>query len=251
MQHFTFYLDEPDQPQTGRASFTFPTGIPVWSIGTIDEWTIALMFISRDGVPILSELRVFPTESKSPGGPTPTEWSGEVDAVPGNGIPATLVKNIALGRIENQIRQAFADHDHPEWPGSRDWYEGEPPDHYLEWLSTMTRTSINPKRTASPHQPGRPQLSDEHLATVALHYTFALAKGIPITSHIQEQMQEGSEHLPITSWVDKARRREFLTRPPKPGRPGGDLTDKARAVLERLEHKFTSPSTPTNQGDTS
>jgi hypothetical protein len=246
MYTFTLHLEEPDRPTTGRAAFAFPTGLAVWSTGTIDDWTLALRFVGRDGVPILSELRVFPTEPDGVSTGTPTEWTGNPDAVPGNGLRAAFVKNLALGRIEGQVRQALADHHHPVWPGDRESYDNEPPDHYMEWLEVTSRSGVEPKRTASPQQPGRPALSDEHLAAVALHYTDALAEGTPATAYVEEQMQEGNESLPVASWVDKARKRGFLTPSPKPGRPGGKLTEKAKAV--NADHGLKSPKPGVNEG---
>lgn len=248
MYSFTLHLEEPDRPTTGRAAFTYPTGLAVWSTGTIDEWTLALRFVSRDGVPILSELRILPTESDGISTNTPPAWTGTPDAVPGNGLPAAFVKNLALGRIEGQVRQALADHSDPMWPGDRNSYDNEPPDHYMEWLEVTSRSSVDPKRTPSPQRPGRPALTDEHLAAVALHYTTALAAGAPTTAHVMTQMQEGDEHLPIASWVDKARKRGFLTPSPKPGRPGGELTKKARTLI--AEHGLTSTKPGTNHGGT-
>ncbi len=246
MYDFTLHLEEPDLPTTGRAAFTFPTGLAIWSVGTIDDWMLALRFVSRDGVPILSEMRVFPVESDTGEDHTPTEWTGSPDAVPGNGLQAAFVKNLALGRIEGQVRQALSDHHHPVWQGDRNSYDNEPPDHYMEWLDLTSRSSIDPKRTPSPQRPGRPALSDEHLAAVALLYTTALARGIPTTAYIETQMEKGGEHLPIASWVDKARKRGFLTPSPKPGRPGGELTKKARTLI--AEHGLTSPKPGTNEG---
>jgi hypothetical protein len=247
MSYFTLHLEEPVEPTKGREAFQFPTDDPMWSIHADDEWTVKLRFVNRDGTPVLSELRIFPTEPDTIDTNPPTDWSGDPDAVPGDGLPAAFVKNLALGRVENQVRQALADHHHPAWPGDRQWHEDEPPDHYLEWLDVTSRTGIDPKRTASPQRRGRPALSDEHLAEVALHYTTALAAGIPTTSYVHAQMEHSGENLPVSQWVDKARKRGYLTQPSKPGRPGGELTGKAKAVI--AQHGLVSPKPETNEGN--
>jgi hypothetical protein len=247
MYTITLHLEEPDRPTSGRASLIRPTGDrPIWAIVIVDGWRVALKFMNRDGVPICAEHRTLPDEATSENRYKPWKWSGNVDAIPGNGLPATLIHDLAFGRIENQVRQALANYDHPAWPGRRDVADDDIPDHYVEWLEVTSRSGIDRSRTASPQRPGRPALSDERLAEVALHYTFALAKGKPTTQYVYDQMQEHGENLPIAQWVDKARKRGYLTKPSTKGRPGGLLTNKAKAVI--AEHELTSPRTGATEG---
>jgi hypothetical protein len=250
MYNITLHLEEPDRPTSGRASLIRPTGdMPIWAIVTVDGWRVALKFMNRDGVPICAEHRTIPDETTPENRYKPWESSGNVDAIPGNGLPATLIHDLALGRIENQIRQALANYDHPIWPGHRDAREGDIPDHYLEWLEITSRSGTDRDRTASPQRPGRPALSDEHLAEVALHYTIALANRLATTRYVEEQMKEGNEHLPVTQWVLKARQRGFLTPPPKKGQKGGTLTDQARATIQMYALASPKPGRQSDEGD--
>lgn len=208
-------------------------------MGAVGAWTWALRYANRDGVPIVTEQRVIPTEEAAARSATPWKWSRDTDAVPNNGLPFTSIHNLPFGRIDQSVRQALANYDHPMWPGRRDVPDDDLPDHYLEWLDVTSRSGIDRNSTASPQRPGRPALSEEHLAEVALHYTTALADRTPTTRYIEEQMQEGVEYLPVAQWVAKARKRGYLTEPPTKGRPGGLLTDKAEAVIAK--HGLTSP----------
>jgi hypothetical protein len=249
MTKFTLHLEEPDQPRKGREAFIRPTNLAIWAVGPLDsdgEWSWAIRYAQRDGVPLITELKTIPTEKLPEFIRRPWKWSRNTDAVPGNGLPLTAVHNLALGRIDNQIRQALANYDHPAWPGRRDTLDDDLPDHYVEWHGVTQMSGIDRTRTASPVRPGRPQLSAEHLAEVALHYTTALARGVPTTRYIEEQMQEGNERLPVNVWVSKAREREFLTPTPVKGRPGGHLTKHAEAVI--AERELVSPRPQTNEG---
>lgn len=247
MSTFTLHLEEPDRPTTGREAFAYPTGLAVWAIGPLpdaEDWSWAMRYAIRDDVLILTEKTVHPTQKTPAANDKPWEWSRDTDDVPDSGLPLTADHNVPFGRIDSQIRQAFANYDHPAWQGRGDVIGDPPLDRYLEWEEVTSRSGIDRNRTASPVRPGRPRLTDKHLAEVALHYTTALTDGYPTTRYVTEQMQEGNEYLPASAWVSKARERDFLTPTPTKGRPGGYLTDRAKAVI--AEHNLQSPRPETN-----
>jgi hypothetical protein len=211
----------------------------IWAVGkppgrNTADWTIALRFVVRDNYPLLAEVRFFPSE-ESPSKIANGEWSGDPNAVPDLGLPATVVKNIALFDLETQVRAALAKWRHPAWGDSNlPSEDGEPPESYQEWSDTADRSEIDTTDTAPRRKRGRPAMSDEKLAFVAYHYVQALRMGEPVHRYIEDQMKKGDEHLPIAQWIKKARERGFLTATPKPGQRGGDITQKTLDVLKRI-----------------
>lgn len=249
MTDFTLHLEEPDRPTKGRQAFVYPTSLAVWAVGPLTpagEWSWALRYAVRDGVPIVTEQRVLPTEEGVDHKARPWEWSTDTGSVPGSGLAFTPIHNLSFKTIDNQVRQALANYDHPAWLGRLDDFPDEPPGYYLEWQEITARSGVDRRRTASPLRPGRPPLTGEHLAEVALHYTTALADGRRTTQYVEQQMQKGNEHLPVATWVKRARDEGFLSPTPTKGRPGGHLTDKAKAVI--AEHGLESPKSGINEG---
>jgi hypothetical protein len=70
---------------------------------------------------------------------------------------------------------------------------------------------------------------------VARDYVRAVEQGRkdPVGAVARLARWRGSTTENIRDWVHRARRRGLLTAPPRAGRPGGQLTDKARAALAR------------------
>ncbi len=235
---FEIHTDEPDDTSNSWS----PPGEPeaIWAIGTppgsnTTEWTIALRFVVQDDHPILSEARFFPTED-SPRDRACGEWSGDPDAVPVLGLPAAVVKNVALFDLETQVRASLANWKHPAWGGgeTKPHDDGEPPESYQEWSDLTDRAGIDTDDTAQRRKRGRPPLEDDLLAEVAYHYVQALRTGEGVHGYIWSQMNKGGEALPIAQRIKKARERGFLTATPKPGQRGGDITQKALDVLKRI-----------------
>ncbi len=236
---FEIHPDDPDTGKTFREQIQAEPPTSIWAVGpppTNDEgeWVVGLHFVAQDGHVRLAEVKIFPDEGRSPERAR-GRWSGSAETVSDLGVPAALVKNLTLGRMENQVRAALADPKHPAWGPNHDPYPGsEPPDNWLEWDDLTARVGVDTHDTASKRRPGRPPLSDERLAVVAYYYVQALSRSLKIHRHIEGQMREGTEHLPVAQWISRAREREFLTRPPKPGQRGGNLTPKAIAILTHL-----------------
>jgi hypothetical protein len=231
----------PDEQDDDGNSWS-PPGIPkgIWAVGTppspnTSDWTIALRFLVRDDYPILSEVRFFPAEDSSRDR-AHGEWSRDLDGVPALGLPASVVKNVALFDLETQVRAALSNWKEPAWgvgsTGPDD--DGEPPESYQEWADLTNRAGIDTDDTTQRRKRGRPPLEDDLLARVAYHYVQALRIGEGVHLYIWDQMNEGGESLPIAQWIKKARERGFLTATPKPGQRGGDITQKTFDVLKRI-----------------
>ena len=93
----------------------------------------------------------------------------------------------------------------------------------------------------APRRPGRKGHDDRFLAQVASVYVGALAAGSrrPIAD-AAERLREVGQHYSnarVRDLVFMARERGFLTGPPGPGRAGGELTPKAKAILAEAKEK--------------
>jgi hypothetical protein len=192
-----------------------------------------LRFVILDGHPILAETRIFPDEGPSHD-QTRGRWSGEAEAVPEHGLPASVVKNLALGGMEDQVRAALAHHKDPAWGETFPADADGPPDSYLEWSEITETMGVNADDTTKRRGPGRRPLPDELLAKVAYYYDEALRLNLKAHRHIEEHMRTGDESLPVAQWIKKARERGFLTSTPKPGQRGGTITSNAKAVLRDI-----------------
>jgi hypothetical protein len=237
---FTIPNNNQDDPAAGTSwdtespESTWVVGAPPGSDST--DWIVGLRFVVREHYAVLAEVRFFPNED-TPHKQARGEWSGNPEAVPALGLPATVVKDIALGTMETQARAALADRNYPVWEEdhSPTHDNAEPPEDYWEW-SDRTNTTQRRKR-------GRPPLPDDLLAKVAYYYEEALRNGYKTHRHIESKMRTGNERPPAAQWIKKARERGFLTPTPKSGQRGGSITQKALDVLERigfLDHQNTT-----------
>jgi hypothetical protein len=78
-------------------------------------------------------------------------------------------------------------------------------------------------------------LGERHYARVARDYVRAVEQGKkdPLAAVARLKRWHGATPKNVRDWVHRARRHGLLTAPPRPGQPGGQLTDKALAALER------------------
>src|SRR5262245_57677777 len=70
----------------------------VWAHIAIDEWRVAYRVGIHRGRAVITELRVFPLESGQPRGTWSAEALGVFAPAPKGGIPASLLRQIPLGR---------------------------------------------------------------------------------------------------------------------------------------------------------
>jgi hypothetical protein len=222
-------LDESELPDLGHDSFD-PSPVPIWAEFNDGSWRIGLRFQSRNGQPVLTEVRIFPAESDS----RPGRWSGDVAIIDAGGLRPALVKSLAVGALRNQAIQRLTD------PGDSFWVNDWPVP-AENWFDVAFYAGIEAHAAADvPERPGRKPLSDKQLALVARYYTQAMQSGAKSShKYVREQMeQRHGEYLSATTIsgrIHKARERGFLTPVEKKGMKGGSLTKRARDVLQKID----------------
>jgi hypothetical protein len=235
---FNLYGNKDNETRSSWETWPHKDSTSIWAVGppSGDEdsaWLIGLHFAIIDGYLILVEQRTFPNEQ---GSLTLFEWSGEPDTIPDGGLEASVVKNLALLRMENQVRVAFTDFKAETWGGEPYTVQpdGEPPEAFSNWSSLTASVGVDTSDTSQRRKSGRKPLSDELLARVAYHYIDARRTGVKIHRHIERTMKKDNPHPDAGGWIKKARERGFLEPAPKQGRPGGRMTDEAMDVLKQI-----------------
>jgi hypothetical protein len=222
-------LDDSDTPEIGHEAFADWTS-PVWAEIQLGDWTVGLNIQNRNGRPVLTELRAYPTEPDQ----RPGQWSRNVDSVPDGGLRPDFIKGLKVGSMRDQAFQALIDPSHPLWD---DGWPNPAENHY----DTAHYAGIETGAEADvPTRPGRQPLTDEQMAFVAKYYVEAIRGGKSVTDHIKTQLQQHEEYVSdatVAGRVSKARRRGFLSDAQKGGQKGGHLTPKAREVLARLSEE--------------
>jgi hypothetical protein len=95
---------------------------------------------------------------------------------------------------------------------------------------------------AEKRRPGRPPLTEEFLATVAIAYLDELPKGRGVLARVARRL-EAEQHrkkdsIPVETvrdWVSIARRQKYLSPAPKQGQRGGEPGPKLRELLDNKE----------------
>lgn len=197
-----------------------------------DAWVTYVRFEEQGGHPVVAELRVLPRVD-TPGlrfsedAAAQRQWldvtgSAPDGAAPEGGLTTRALRGIHLGRALEQAYVGLAD------AAGRD--ERRP-----DWL----RLPMNyaDEAIGAPRRPGRRGREDIFYAQVAAAYVDAVrqdrGRAVVVTAQTLSERWGGTyEPTYVRDLLTVARRRELLTPPPK-GRAGGDLTDKARALLQR------------------
>ena len=181
------------------------------------DWMVSYRVVPQDGQLVVAEIRI------EPGAYTEDELEGRTKPpVPPGGLVAREVRGAirtgeALDAARDKLRRLY---DHAERPA--------PPNAAFEFTLpegfAFTREVVD-----APPRVGRSGRPDSFYAQYAAAYVDAIANGSksPVKD-VAVQLNEQPEY--VRDVLHNARRRGLLTRPPK-GRSGGQLTDKARAVL--------------------
>jgi hypothetical protein len=175
--------------------------------------------------PVVAEVRLFPDDplvSRGPG-----EWSEQASAVPSEGIPGRALRDLRLTfpleRFSRFLRLVERD-----------------PKLAIQLLGAH---GIPPGAKPAKRRPGRAGREDAYYLAFALAYVERLAEGSrrPIQDlaerppkAIKGYVSDGLVASPATvrDIIHQARVRGLLSASPK-GRPGGELTRKAKGMLKR------------------
>jgi hypothetical protein len=134
-----------------------------------------------------------------------------LDEVPPGGITRRALDRINLGAILGEIR---AEHDRLDERGFH--------------MSPALKRSVGKALAAQPH-PGPRGFPDKHYAVIAADYVDRVViRGEPLARFAKRHHMSAAR---IRNILTTARDKELLSKAP-PGRVGGELTDKARQLLE-------------------
>jgi hypothetical protein len=160
-----------------------------------------------------------------------------VRALPGEVVGARQLRDVPVGGMERAVRAAAtADPSRASRPYrtprlgvvDRESHGTEDPDHErMRWRAWAADFVLRPRTGAG----GR---GDRPYAAVAACYVDAFERGeiSPVKAVAGEL---GFDETAVRNYLTKARERDLLTAA-GPGRPGGRLTDKARALLRGGEY---------------
>lgn len=174
-----------------------------------DAWNAEYEVIKQNGQPIIGELHFVP-----------------VGQLPLGGLTARTARpswSLLIDTARELVRKA-GQGDETGTVTRFEWIEGKP----------------------LKRQPGRRKRPDLDYARVAAAYVVALRRGSrsPVAD-VAAAMREQRTY--VRDLLKVARDRDLLTQPSS-GRAGGDLTEKAKALLAKAERKTNAPATRTRPG---
>lgn len=176
-------------------------------------WIAAYRLIPQGGQPVVGEIRVFPNENAPRrAGRWSAERLGSQAPVPFGGIPARVLRQIRLREhlaLLDDIVEAHQKHQS---------FRLNLLDHGFKQVA---------------REAGRRGKSDLFYAEIASAYVDLVGERDPIPRlrrRLEEKQGLHFADATIRDFVNRARGRGLLTRSP-PGRPGGELTSKALALL--------------------
>ena len=234
-------LHEEDLAPVPRGRATRQTTVyNVWLEMPLDEhWMVAHRLVPQAGQPVVAEVRVFPREaSRSKRG----EWSARLlgvrALVPAGGLTARLHRRVKLGAhlVEGVKVMAWvaeeADRRRQAAHGTRRRVGPAPfdADGWLGRLGFAAPPERRPIRRSgkSPGRPGRPPAA---VARVARDYADAVnRKSRRPVADVAARRQLKSHT--VRDMVRRARVLGLLS-PAVPGRAGGQLTPRGRALLKK------------------
>ncbi len=194
----------------------------------------AYRLVVKSGRPLVAEVRLLPND---PGEPSRSgRWSEDPLAVPPDGIPGRALRALKLGvplkrfsgflrglerdpTFEKQLLGAFGIPPGSKIVRRRPGRAGRPDSFYLVWavayVKRLATGSRRPVKDLAEHPPKdiRGYVSDGNVTSVAT----------------------------VRDVIHQARVRDLLTDSP-PGRPGGELTPKAKQMLRPAKKRRPRPS---------
>ena len=237
MRILDIWVDLPDPPpglETGRQWLWLERAQgPVAAEADLDNgYRVAVRVVPKDGEPVVAEVRLYPSE---PYTPVWGNWSGKPESVPGRGLSPTNIRRIRFGEVFDEVRRLIRS---PEA-----FSEIRPGGDWMDWVDLLTSGGFDTAQMdrAKPAR-GRPPLSDEELAKVAVLYDRAMTEGVHPIKFIIDKMglDPVLDRGRTTQRVSKARKRGFLSPAPAKGVKGGVITVEGLKVLRRVAGKDES-----------
>ncbi len=209
-------LTPPGEPREGL--FDIAEGLP-------DGWVCTYRLANQDGQPVIAALSIRPSGEDVPQGGLTTRILrrvrlGEHLA----GITAT-VRGWASGGTPREDRTTHI-------PAAPNRSAQERVTFGAEDLDRDVAEGLGFSEPPRERRPGRPGKSDREFAKLAVEYVEALDQ--PSTRPTADVAKKrGYDPAHIRDGIHEARERGLLTRPPTKGRAGGELTAKARQLLQQ------------------
>jgi len=197
--------------------------VDTWIQQGFDEWTAMLRIVpSRNGNPVVAEIRVFPKEPdalRRDAGLRPDEWCGCFTGirapVPGIGLTARLLRGVQIGEAVRDARIHF-----------REMFDAGKMPPGSEIVVWDNRPASREKRA------GRPRIPDAALVRLAAAYSKKVVRN-PVEVAARACRISTSR---ARDWIHIARKRGFLA-PADGTRPWGALTPEGEQVLAAMKAK--------------
>ncbi len=198
----------------------WPDGYVRVRIPLDDNWLAVYELGERDGEPVIGEVRVLPLpksrkaerELKAALSERPITYQAEKPSRP---LTARTLRRLSPGLALELARETLL-----ELPGK-----------YLVGFH-----GIRPEALTAPRRPGRRGRSDRFWAEIAVLYVEALSRGSrrPIADVAGRLSAQGEPYSQsrVRDVVREARVRGLLTPAEGRGRAGGQLTERAKSILE-------------------
>jgi hypothetical protein len=222
-------LDWKKLPQANPVFFRQIDVEELWAEQRMGGWVIAYRLFPKHGQLVVGEVRLFPTDDADIS-ENDFQWSADAlgvkaaPLVPTSGLTARALRGVKIGEALGFTKQFQA------------WL----------WKSQGTEAReaifgsqgiLGKHGLAAPgSRMGRKPLPDLELAQAAEAYATAWQSGSrrPVADAATALKQSVARTRDL---VHESRRRGFLTQATVQGRPGGDLTDAARAILGKPSRK--------------
>lgn len=161
------------------------------------------------------------------------DWSRRAEDVPPGGLSARLLRSVNPGELV-ELAQKQARADSSRWGAEVDRYTEWARDHepmpQIEDYLKGKKVTVEALGRTTRRRHGREGHGIDYYLKWAVWYVDKVASGC--RKPIAELAREHQESVTfVRDTVDDARKRHGLLSA-QPGRPGGDLTEKAKALLE-------------------
>lgn len=185
------------------------------------DWVAAYRLLPGTDGPVIAEVRVFPFEAGATGGQWSAEKLGDDAKCPPGGVPASVLRAVKLSTPWAHLARAERE------AVLRSWGERADSPVFIKRLDELTERGSS--------SAGERLL---RLAQVARAYAEAAASDENRSSP-RRAAAEATNYSPdhVRDLIRDARQEGLLTPPPGPRRPGGELTEKAKAILATAEAK--------------